>query len=126
MSYALRRRALHDDMSRYICCGVRASLQPRASASAALAHALATRQGAFPCSGQCGERAAPELCLAAETVCCFPSSVAVTRFMLQDELAVRNSPTDNCLIATQFAIAQLACICSCAACITGNDVLTCA
>jgi hypothetical protein len=80
-------------------------------------------QGAFPCSGRCGEQRAPELCLALETACCFPSSVAVTRFMVQDEMGVRDSPTDTCLIATQFAIAQLACLCSCAACITGSDEL---
>lgn len=124
MSYYLRKRALHGDMRRYVCCG-----------------------GAFPCSGRCGEQKAPEFCLAMETACCFPSSVAVTRFMIQDEMVrvsfalhvngakgvaswfdalfasqgVRDSPTDTCLIATQFAIAQLACICSCAACITGSN-----
>ena len=43
--------------------------------------------------------------------------------MVQDEMGVRDSPTDTCLIATQFAIAQLACLCSCAACLTGSDEL---
>ena len=100
MSYALRRRTLRGDMSRYLCCG-----------------------GAFPCSGHCGESQAPELCLACEICWCFPSSVAVTRFMLQDEGRIRDSPTDTCLLATQFAVSQCACCCSLAACITGSDEL---
>jgi hypothetical protein len=68
----------------------------------------------------------PEACLALETACCFGPSVAVTRFMIQDEMGVRNSPTDNCLVGTQFALAQLACICSCAAWLSGNDAIACA
>jgi len=98
MSFHLRKRTLRGRT--YICCG-----------------------GACPCSGKRGEEKAPDCCLATETLCCFPSSVAVTRFMLQDEQRLANSPTDNCLIATQFALAQIACICSCAACLTGSDEL---
>jgi len=41
--------------------------------------------------------------------------------MIQDELGIANSRCDNCLIGTQFALSQLACICSCIGCITGND-----
>ncbi len=70
MSFALRRRALHGDMRRYVCCG-----------------------GAFPCSGSCGESAAPECCLALEATVCFPTSVAVTRFMIQDEMGGASSMT---------------------------------
>ena len=100
MSYNLRRRALYGDMSRYVCCG-----------------------GAFPCSGSCGEQKAPELCLACETCCCFPTSVAVTRFILQDQGGIRDSPTDTCLIGTQFALSQCAFCCSLAACLTGSEEL---
>jgi hypothetical protein len=145
MSFELRRRALHGDMTRYVCCGVRAgasacgalrSVHTRAArsfllgavslADARAAPAPRRAQGAYPCSGKCGEAAMPEACLAAETFCCFGPSVAVTRFMIQDEMGVRNSPTDNCLVGTQFALAQLACICSCAAWLSGNDAIACA
>lgn len=79
MSYHLRRRALYNDMSRYQCCG-----------------------GYLPCSGQCGETACPELCLACEVLCCFPNSVAVTRFLIQDEMQIGNTQCDNCLIFSMF------------------------
>lgn len=59
-SYVLRARALHGDLSRYVCCG-----------------------GFFPCSGRCGEQQCPRLCLGLETFCCFGTSVAATRFIIQ-------------------------------------------
>eukprot|EP01025_Chloroclados_australasicus_P029068 TRINITY_DN2890_c0_g1_i1.p1 TRINITY_DN2890_c0_g1~~TRINITY_DN2890_c0_g1_i1.p1 ORF type:complete len:257 (-),score=13.81 TRINITY_DN2890_c0_g1_i1:502-1272(-) len=97
VSYALRKRALHDDMSQYLCCN-----------------------GYLPCSGYCGEQSCPEVCLACEVCCCFATSVAVTRFMIQDELQVQNTQCDNCLIATMIFFQQLACICHLLACITGS------
>ena len=42
-SYTLRKRALHNDMSRYVCCA-----------------------GYYPCAGRCGESNAPECCLCIE------------------------------------------------------------
>eukprot|EP00884_Botryococcus_braunii_P023409 jgi/Botrbrau1/9752/Bobra.85_1s0003.1 len=68
-----------------------------------------------------GERDCPELCLAAEVACCFPQSVASTRWMIQDQMRIGNTPCDNCLIGTMIWCQYLSCICSCAACITGND-----
>ncbi|GFP88911.1 hypothetical protein PHJA_001034800 [Phtheirospermum japonicum] len=43
VSYMLRKRALYNDMSRYVCCA-----------------------GYMPCSGRCGESRCPEFCLATE------------------------------------------------------------
>ncbi|WVZ09962.1 hypothetical protein V8G54_014492 [Vigna mungo] len=100
VSYLLRKRALYDDMSRYTCCA-----------------------GYMPCSGRCGESKFPELCLAVEVVCCFPNSVASTRFLLQDEFNIQTTKCDNCIIGFMFCIQQLACIFSIIACIVGNSEL---
>eukprot|EP00958_Prasinococcus_capsulatus_P013874 scaffold1439_cov404-Prasinococcus_capsulatus_cf.AAC.47 len=62
-SYGNRVRFLRGDMSKYLCCG-----------------------GYVPCSGRCGERHCPEYCLLMEVMCCFPNSVASTRWLLQDEM----------------------------------------
>lgn len=67
MSYHLRTRALHGDMSRYRCCG-----------------------GFHPCVGKCGEENCPQVCLCLETTLCFGSSVLSTRFMLQQEMQARS------------------------------------
>lgn len=99
-SYLLRKRALYNDMSRYVCCG-----------------------GYMPCSGRCGESHCPELCLCTEVFCCFANSVASTRFMLQDEFNIQTTQCDNCIIGFMFCLQQLACICSCIACILGSDEL---
>ncbi|KAJ6400614.1 hypothetical protein OIU84_016123 [Salix udensis] len=98
VSYMLRKRALYNDMSRYVCCA-----------------------GYLPCSGKCGESKCPELCLCTEVVCCFCNSVASTRFLLQDEFNIQTTQCDNCIIGFMFCLQQLACICSLVACITGND-----
>ncbi|KAJ8749039.1 hypothetical protein K2173_013483 [Erythroxylum novogranatense] len=97
-SYMLRKRALYNDMSRYVCCA-----------------------GYCPCSGSCGEKHCPELCLCTEVFCCFSNSVASTRFMLQDEFNLQTTACDNCIIGFMFCLQQVACICSLVACITGND-----
>ncbi|KAI3422720.1 RING-type domain-containing protein [Psidium guajava] len=78
-SYLLRRRALYNDMSRYVCCA-----------------------GYMPCSGRCGESRYPELCLATEVVCCFGNSVASTRFLLQDEFNIQTTQCDNCIIGLRL------------------------
>ncbi|KAL5231560.1 hypothetical protein ABZP36_030336 [Zizania latifolia] len=75
VSYMLRKRALYNDMSRYVCCA-----------------------GYMPCSGKCGESKCPELCLATEVFCCFGNSVASTRFLLQDEFNIQTTQCDNCII----------------------------
>ncbi|CAI0470284.1 unnamed protein product, partial [Linum tenue] len=97
-SYILRKRALYNDLSRYTCCA-----------------------GYMPCSGNCGESNCPEFCLCSEVFCCFSNSVASTRFLLQDEFNIQTSPCDNCMIGFMFCLQQLACICSCVACLTGID-----
>ncbi|GMH32175.1 hypothetical protein BSKO_00009 [Bryopsis sp. KO-2023] len=94
VSCSLRKRALRYDMTRYECCN-----------------------GYFPCSGRCGEQNCPGFCLCLEVCCCFGSSVAVTRWMIQDELRIQNSTCDNCLMGTMLFLQQLACICQMAACI---------
>ncbi|GAB4857413.1 hypothetical protein Ancab_015322 [Ancistrocladus abbreviatus] len=86
-SYLLRKRALYDDMSRYVCCA-----------------------GYMPCSGRCGESQCPEVCLATEVFCCFGTSVASTRFLLQDEFNIQTTQCDNCIIGFVFCLQQLACI----------------
>eukprot|EP00798_Chlamydomonas_sp_ICE-L_P023030 gene23030-30224_t len=96
-SYQLRKQALYGDMTRYTCCN-----------------------GMFPCSGRCGEKKCPRCCLCVEVTLCFASSVAATRFMIQDELRIKNSKCDNCIIGTMIALEYLACICHIVACITGS------
>ncbi|KAL3738172.1 hypothetical protein ACJRO7_019667 [Eucalyptus globulus] len=97
-SYLLRRRALYNDMSRYVCCA-----------------------GYMPCSGRCGESQFPELCLAAEVICCFGYSVGSTRFLLQDEFNIQTTQCDNCIIATMIILNQVACVFSIIAMICGNS-----
>ncbi|KAJ0974450.1 hypothetical protein J5N97_016415 [Dioscorea zingiberensis] len=100
VSYMLRKRALYNDMSRYVCCA-----------------------GYLPCSGKCGESHCPELCLCTEVFLCFGNSVASTRFMLQDEFNIQTTQCDNCIIGFMFCLQQLACIFSIVACIVGSDEL---
>ncbi|KAI4302954.1 hypothetical protein MLD38_038641 [Melastoma candidum] len=101
VSYLLRRRALYNDMSRYVCCG-----------------------GYMPCSGRCGESQCPELCLGAEVVCCFGNSVSTTRFLLQDEFNIQTTQCDNCIIAFMIGLQQVACVFSIIAMIIGNSQLS--
>ncbi|OMP00381.1 hypothetical protein COLO4_12740 [Corchorus olitorius] len=100
VSYKLRERALRGDMSRYECCG-----------------------GYMPCSGRCGERNCPQLCLCAEVCCCFSNSVASTRFLLQDEFNIQTTKCDNCIIGFMLCLGQVACIFHLVAVITGSDEL---
>ncbi|KAG0488525.1 hypothetical protein HPP92_007336 [Vanilla planifolia] len=100
VSYMLRKRALYNDMSRYVCCA-----------------------GYLPCSGKCGESKCPELCLCTEVFCCFGNSVASTRFLLQDEFNIQTTQCDNCIIGFMFCLQQLACIVSCIAMIVGSEEL---
>ena len=97
-SFQQRKQLLYGDMSRYICCA-----------------------GSCPCSGRMGEQKCPELCLALESSLCFPQSVASTRYAIQDELRLMNTPFDNCVIGTMIAAQYLACVCSIAACLSGSD-----
>ncbi|KAG0457068.1 hypothetical protein HPP92_021897 [Vanilla planifolia] len=98
VSYMLRKRALYNDMSRYVCCA-----------------------GYLPCSGKCGESKCPELCLCTEVFCCFGNSVASTRFLLQDEFNIQTTQCDNCIIGFMFCLQQVACIFSCIAMIVGSE-----
>ncbi|KAK9867043.1 hypothetical protein WJX84_001298 [Apatococcus fuscideae] len=93
-AYKLHKRALYNDMSRYICCA-----------------------GTCPCSGRLGESQCPELCMALEVFFCFPINVSTTRFMIQDQMRIQNTQCDNCLIGTMLICNYLACLCSIFACI---------
>ncbi|MQL89328.1 hypothetical protein Taro_021901 [Colocasia esculenta] len=100
VSYLLRKRALYNDMSRYVCCA-----------------------GYLPCSGRCGESRCPELCLCTEVFLCFPNSVASTRFLLQDEFNIQTTQCDNCIIGFMFCLQQIACIFSIVAmCVGGGEL----
>ncbi|CAI9094127.1 OLC1v1029818C4 [Oldenlandia corymbosa var. corymbosa] len=85
VSYMLRKRALYNDMSRYVCCA-----------------------GYMPCSGRCGESKCPEFCLATEVFLCFGNSVASTRFLLQDEFNIQTTQCDNCIIVQTLFLSGLA------------------
>lgn len=97
-SYLLRKRALYNDMSRYVCCA-----------------------GYMPCSGRCGESRCPEFCLCTEVFLCFGNSVASTRFLLQDEFNIQTTACDNFIIGFMLCLQQLACIFSIIAAIVGSD-----
>jgi len=102
-SFQLRRRALYNDMSRYLCCA-----------------------GYLPCSGRCGESRCPNFCLGVEVCLCFSNSVASTRWLLQDEQHLSNTKCDNCIIATTVAIQYISCIFSLLAiCIDGLQEAAC-
>ncbi|KAK4435382.1 hypothetical protein Salat_0701600 [Sesamum alatum] len=101
VSYMLRKRALYNDMSRYVCCA-----------------------GYMPCSGRCGESRCPEFCLATEVFLCFANSVASTRFMLQDEFNIQTTQCDNCIIGFMFCLQQIACIFSIIAMIVGSEEIS--
>ncbi|WOG85819.1 hypothetical protein DCAR_0105012 [Daucus carota subsp. sativus] len=100
-SYMLRKRALYDDMSRYVCCG-----------------------GYMPCSGRCGESKCPEFCLCTEVFCCFANSVVSTRFLLQDQFNIHTTECDNCIIGFMVCLQQLACICSLIAMVAGSEEIS--
>ncbi|GAB4834442.1 hypothetical protein Ancab_032698 [Ancistrocladus abbreviatus] len=100
-SYLLRKRALYNDMSRYVCCA-----------------------GYMPCSGRCGESKCPEACLCTEVFCCFGNSVASTRFLLQDEFNIQTTQCDNCIIGFMFCLQQIACIFSIVAMIVGSNEIS--
>ncbi|PVH33316.1 hypothetical protein PAHAL_9G626000 [Panicum hallii] len=97
----LRKRALYNDMSRYVCCA-----------------------GYMPCSGKCGESRCPEFCLATEVFLCFGNSVASTRFLLQDEFNIQTTQCDNCIIGFMVCLQQVACIFSIVAAIVGSEELS--
>ncbi|KAL5653531.1 hypothetical protein ACJX0J_038989, partial [Zea mays] len=101
VSYMLRKRALYNDMSRYVCCA-----------------------GYMPCSGKCGESRCPEFCLATEVFLCFGNSVASTRFLLQDEFNIQTTQCDNCIIGFMLCLQQVACIFSIVAAIVGSEELS--
>jgi hypothetical protein len=97
-SFQQRKQLLYGDMSRYLCCA-----------------------GSFPCAGRMGEQKCPDFCLATEVLLCLPASISSTRYALQDELRIMNTPFDNCVIGTMIAAQYLACVCSIAACLSGSD-----
>lgn len=68
-SFQQRKQLLYGDLTRYICC-----------------------QGMCPCSGRMGEQKCPGVCLGLEATLCFAQSVASTRYSVQDELRLMNTP----------------------------------
>ncbi|RVX10030.1 hypothetical protein CK203_012924 [Vitis vinifera] len=119
-SYMLRRRALYNDMSRYVCCG-----------------------GYMPCSGRCGESRCPEFCLCTEVslilfrfsfalqiqlpahvLCCKMSSIfrqqnAITA-LLYFSFSLKNTLTHH-IFGFMFCLQQVACIFSIVAMIVGSN-----
>lgn len=47
-----------------------------------------------------------------QTFLCFGQSVASTRWLIQDEMHIRNTQCDNCIIGTMIFFQYLSCICS--------------
>eukprot|EP00892_Ulva_mutabilis_P006315 jgi/Ulvmu1/4055/UM019_0032.1 len=99
-SYTNRKDFLRGDMTRYQCCN-----------------------GHWPCSGRMKEQSCPEFCLCMEVYCCFAQSVASTRWGIQDQLHIRNTKCDNCIIQTMIALQFLSCICNIVACLTQNSAI---
>ena len=52
---------------------------------------------------------------------CFTQSVASTRWAIQDQQRIMNTPCDNCLIGTMVFCQYLACLCDIAACLSGSQ-----
>ena len=100
VAYQQRQRQMYGSLLGYTCCN-----------------------GGSCISGRLGEEKCPEACLCLEVWCCFPSAVATTRFMIQDEQRVANTDCDNCLIGFMILMQQLACVFRCAAVITQNDTV---
>ena len=57
----------------------------------------------------------------AQVFFCFTQSVASTRWAIQDQQRIMNTPCDNCLIGTMIFCQYLACLCDIAACLSGSQ-----
>uniref|UniRef100_A0A7S0SH71 Uncharacterized protein n=1 Tax=Mantoniella antarctica TaxID=81844 RepID=A0A7S0SH71_9CHLO len=97
-AYSQRKEIMFNDLTNYTCCN-----------------------GDMCISGRVGEKSCPEFCLCCEVCCCFPSAVATSRFMIQDEQRVENTKCDNFIIGFMLCLNQLACLFRIAAMISGND-----
>ncbi|KAL0584334.1 hypothetical protein ABG067_005835 [Albugo candida] len=111
--YIIRRKALDNDMSKYVCF-------------------QGYLDGVIPClrSGQCGERSCPHCCLCLESWLCNGCAVSATRMLVMDRYNLRPDKWDNRIIRCNNCIQLLSCVCSCLAiCISelGNcaDLLNC-
>ena len=93
-----RKEIMFNDLTNYTCCN-----------------------GDMCISGRLGEKSCPEFCLCVEVCCCFPSAVATSRFMIQDEQRVENTQCDNFIIGFMLCLNQLACIFRIAALISQQD-----
>ena len=80
-AYWIRRRVLYNDLRGYLCCG-----------------------GYCPCSGRMCESSCPWLCLAVEVTLCYPQSVFVTRFMIQDGIANTHTHTDSLSLSLSLSL----------------------
>ena len=102
--YSLRKSALHDDMTKYMCC-----------------------QGYFDCcclkAGNCNESSCPEFCLCLEIGCCCECAVQATRMYVMDERQLQPDPCDNRLIRFNNCMQITACICYIVGCVTGIEII---
>lgn len=91
--YALRKKALNNDMSKYSCF-----------------------QGYSPICfcfkpGQCGESSCPDLCLFLEGCFCNPCALSATRRLVMEQYDLTSDPCDYRLIRCNNCIQLLACVC---------------
>lgn len=95
--YSIRKRALGGSLQDNVCC-----------------------MGYYPpclCfqPGNCGEKASPELCLAAEACLCCGCSSSATRMFVMDRFALHSDPCDRRVIRFNNCVQLLACVCVVAA-----------
>jgi hypothetical protein len=90
--YALRRKVLNDDMTKYQCC-----------------------QGYINCccfkAGMCGEENCPDLCLCIEACLCNGFAVSSSRMYVMDMYQLSSDPCDYRLIRINNCLQVLSCIC---------------
>eukprot|EP00668_Euglena_longa_P033930 GGOE01043605.1.p1 GENE.GGOE01043605.1~~GGOE01043605.1.p1 ORF type:complete len:225 (+),score=33.99 GGOE01043605.1:45-677(+) len=91
-----RRQLLEGDMTRYVCCA----------------------NICGPCTSWTNSMAqsCPTFCLCLEVICCLGCAVHGNRWLVQQRYQLENECCD-------LALMWLSCICSCLACITGEDSL---
>jgi len=91
--YALRRKVLDDDMTKYQCC-----------------------QGYINCccfkAGMCGEENCPDLCLCIESCLCNGFAVSASRMYIMDKYQLSSDPCDYRLIRINNCLQIIACICN--------------
>lgn len=91
--FVLRKEALNDNMSEYICCQGYIS-------------------GCCCCKpGHLGEKSCPGCCLCIEATLCNSCAVSSTRAYVMDKYNLQSDPWDRRIIRFNNCIQMLACIC---------------